>query len=79
MAKHSLEKDKLDVEKMLEDNMKHSKLEKKYDHLKLKPKEESDKTVKERTAMKSKGKSKVMTNNYISSQNIDSRYSPKEL
>ena len=32
----SLEKDKLNVEKMLEDNMKHSKLEKKYDHLKLK-------------------------------------------
>ena len=66
------------MEKMLEDNLKHSKLEKKYDHLKLKPKGES-KADKERVAMKSEGKPKTMTNNYTSSQNIDSRYSPKEL
>lgn len=58
--------------------MKHSKLEKKYDHLKLKP-NEKNKAEKQRAAIKSEGKPKLKTNNYISSQNIDSRYSPKEL
>jgi hypothetical protein len=37
-----LEKGKINLEKMLADNKKHSKLEKKYEHIKLKNKAESE-------------------------------------
>lgn len=63
------------MEQMLEDNMKHSKLEKKYEHIKIKPNTPSQ-TRKEVTSnMKSQGKPTIKP--IITSQVSPSPQSPK--